>query len=99
MGCKKMVVHCQKQKYDVYIGRGKDPITGQFSVFGNPFKIFKDGTRAEVIEKYEQYLKERMKTDNDFKKAVKSLRGKVLGCWCSPLQCHGDVLVKYANEE
>jgi hypothetical protein len=30
---------------------------------------------------------------------VKSLKDKVLGCYCAPLPCHGDVLVKLANEE
>jgi hypothetical protein len=27
------------------------------------------------------------------------LRGKVLGCWCHPEQCHGDTLAELANTE
>ena len=27
------------------------------------------------------------------------LRGKDLVCWCSPLPCHADVLLRMANED
>jgi len=76
------VVHCKKERYDVYIGRP--------SKWGNPFSIGKDGTRKEVIEKYEKYLLNNEKLMND----LHELEGKVLGCWCKPKACHGDVLVK-----
>ncbi|MGA9841048.1 MAG: DUF4326 domain-containing protein [Nitrososphaeraceae archaeon] len=26
------------------------------------------------------------------------LKGKVLGCWCAPLPCHGDTLAELANK-
>lgn len=58
------------------------------SKWHNPFKVGKDGTREEVIEKYAEYIMEKM-TDDDFKE----LKGKTLGCWCSPEPCHGDVLI------
>jgi hypothetical protein len=25
------------------------------------------------------------------------LKGKVLGCWCAPKACHGDILSELAN--
>lgn len=31
-------------------------------------------------------------------KAKQELRGKVLGCWCKPLDCHGDFLKAVADE-
>jgi hypothetical protein len=31
-------------------------------------------------------------------KALFELKGKILGCWCHPLPCHGDVLVKLIKE-
>ena len=80
------VVHCKKSPYDVYIGRP--------SKWGNPFVIGKDGTRTEVIRKYEQYI--RSKPDLLFQ--LEELDGKILGCWCSPLPCHGDVLIRLLNE-
>lgn len=73
-------------KYDVYIGRP--------SPFGNPFKIGRDGTRDEVIAKFERYAAEKVMTDAKFARAVHGLYGKALGCYCYPLRCHGDILVE-----
>lgn len=75
-----MPVHCKRARYDVYIGRP--------SKWGNPFAIGRDGTRNEVIAKYEAWLFEQP----TLMTALPELRGKVLGCWCAPLPCHGDVL-------
>lgn len=76
------VVHCRKEKFDVYIGRG--------SKWGNPFVIDKDGTRKEVIEKYRKWI---LKND-DLLKDLHELKGTILGCWCGPKACHGDVLIE-----
>ena len=38
------VVHCKKEKYDVYIGRP--------SKWGNPYIMHNDDDRIEVIKKY-----------------------------------------------
>lgn len=73
------VVHRYKEPYDVYIGRP--------SKWGNPFVIGKDGTRAEVIKKYRIYAEKFSPAD------LEELRGKILGCYCAPLPCHGDVLM------
>ncbi len=80
------VVHCKKEKYDVYIGRpGK---------WGNPFTLGKDGTREEVIKKYENYLL----GNTDLINSLNELKGKILGCWCKPQDCHGDILIKLIEE-
>lgn len=92
-----MIVHCKKHKYDIYIGRGKCPKTGELSEWGNPFKIGIDGNREEVINKYEEYLKKQLKESLGLKDKLKQLKGKILGCWCRPLSCHGDILLKYIN--
>lgn len=80
------VVHCQKEKYDVYIGRP--------SQWGNPFVYGIDGDRKEVIEKYEKWIRTRRR----LMASLPQLRGKVLGCWCAPHSCHGDVLIKLVEE-
>lgn len=80
------VVHCKRSKHDIYIGRP--------SKWGNPFEIGKDGTREEVIKKYEDYIK----TRQDLLDELPLLKGKTLGCWCSPLACHGDVLARMADQ-
>jgi hypothetical protein len=79
------VVHCKRGPFDVYIGRP--------SKWGNPFVIGKDGTREEVIAKYEAWLKEHP----ELMAALPELQGKVLGCWCAPEACHGDVLARLAE--
>lgn len=78
------VVHSKREPYDVYIGRP--------SKWGNPYEIGRDGTREEVIQKYREYAE-------GFSIAVirRELGGKVLGCWCAPKACHGDVLAEMAN--
>jgi len=88
---KKLVVHCKKEAYDIYIGRSSK--FEKPSKWGNPFIIGIDGTRKEVIEKYEKYLLSNKELMND----LHELEGKVLGCWCKPKACHGDVLVRLAN--
>jgi len=80
------IVHCKKEKYDVYIGRP--------SKWGNPFVVGKDGTREEVVEKFRRYIL----TKPELIRALPELRGKILGCWCSPKICHGDVLVELLEE-
>lgn len=80
------VVHCKKEPYDVYIGRG--------SPWGNPFVIGKDGDRETVIRKFVIYLSGKPAL---LLRIQAELKGKVLGCWCAPLECHGDILLKIAN--
>lgn len=79
------VVHVMKETCDVYIGRP--------GIWGNPFRIGVDGSREEVIEKYRMYIQSRP----DLLERVSTLRGKVLGCFCKPLACHGDVLAELAD--
>ena len=79
------VVHCKKDKYDVYIGRP--------SKWGNPFEIGVHGTREEVIKMYEEYIMNKP----ELLMSLNELKGKTLGCWCSPKACHGDVLINLAN--
>jgi len=82
---RKRVVHCQRAKYDVYIGRP--------SKWGNPFVIGVDGDREDVIRKYREWI---VKQDH-LLASLDELRGKTLGCWCAPEACHGDVLVEMLN--
>ena len=86
------VVHCKKEAYDVYIGRPARGIAG--SIWANPYVIGKDGTRDEVIEKYRRYVLGKP----ELLAQLESLRGKVLGCWCSPQKCHGEILIELLGE-
>jgi hypothetical protein len=70
----------------VYIGRP--------SIWGNPFVIGKDGSRDDVIAKYETWLL----GNGQLVDQLAALAGKDLVCWCAPARCHGDVLVRLANK-
>jgi hypothetical protein len=71
----------------VYIGRP--------SKWGNPFVIGKHGTRADVIQRYREWICDQPK----LMAALPELRGKDLMCFCAPLPCHGDVLLQLSNDE
>ena len=80
---KTRVVNLRKEPYDIYIGRG--------SKWGCPFYIPEDGSRTVVIRRYKEYL---LNFRPDLIKALPELKGKRLGCFCKPLDCHGDILIE-----
>ncbi len=89
------VVHHKKEDYDVLICRP--------SKWGNPYSSkentlaqYKVLNKEEAISNYENWL-----TTGEgmyLLKDLHELKGKVLGCWCHPKKCHGDVLVKLVNK-
>ena len=80
------VVNLRKERYDIYIGRG--------SKWGNKFVIGKDGDREEVVRRYREWIL----NNKELLGSLHELKGKVLGCFCKPKACHGDVLVELVNE-
>ena len=91
---------CLEPKH-VYIGRaGVVFIEGQRypkrpSLFANPFKVGRDGTREEVLEKYEVLMRQRLTMAPNL---LRELEGKTLGCWCKAAACHGDVRIKLMSK-
>jgi hypothetical protein len=82
------ITQAARPNYDVYVGRP--------STWGNPFRSGRDGTRAEVIAKYEALVR----SQPEFMARIKrDLKGKILGCYCAPLPCHANILATIANEE
>lgn len=88
------VVNIYKDKYDVYIGRAGH---GKDGYFGNPFKLLPGDDRGATIERYERHFYSRLANDPTFKARVHELKGKILGCFCKPHTCHGDVIADYLN--
>ena len=82
---KTKIVNKKTSSFDVYIGRG--------SKWGNPFRMKSENQRGEVIEKYEDYARQKFSKDE-----LAVLVGKRLGCFCKPRKCHGDILVKLIEE-
>ena len=81
----------------VYIGRP--------SVLGNPFVMTSEAQRTEVIAKYKVYFEKKMLGDMQFVKAVEWIVERarthdvVLGCFCAPRACHGDVIKEYVDRK
>ena len=75
-----------KDPNNEYIGRGTNSITA--SKWGNPFKVDKFNSRQKVIGLYQKHIQSNPK----LAKCVAELKGKKLGCWCSPQRCHGEIL-------
>lgn len=67
------------------------------SIFANPFKVGKDGTLEEVLEKYRKYIWDKIHSGEIRNEDLDNLRGKNLGCWCKPKKCHGDILLDILN--
>jgi hypothetical protein len=90
------VVNLRREQYDVYIGRaGK----GEDGYFGNPYLVTPFQSRELAIEKYKAYFYIRLRTDPEFKRRVLELKDKTLGCFCSPLACHGSIIVDFLENQ
>lgn len=87
------VVHCKKEPYTLYIGRPSE--------LGNPFSHRPSSVPGTVvgptvewaIDQFEQHAREHL-----MEKIAEIPEGAVLGCWCKPGPCHGDVIVKLWKE-
>ena len=82
---------------DFYIGRP--------SILGNPFVLKNESQRDFVVSKYRKWLWGEINNPESrvrfelFKLAnkVKNKEKVRLVCFCNPLPCHGDVIVKAIN--
>lgn len=90
-----LVVHCQRDPYDVYVGRAMPRFRLAGSKWGNP-------SREWDADDYERHLLSR----KDLIAQLPELRGRVLACWCAPpgglplvrpFMCHAQVLAWHAN--
>lgn len=82
------------QDCDLYIGRawkrGGWDLTQ--SKWASPFTVKQHG---RILGLYEEHVRNRP----DLMNSLYELDGKILGCWCKPKPCHGDVLVKLLKEK
>ena len=93
-----------KDPNNVYIGRkgvvfvDKKRYPSKDSIWCNPYKIGKDGSRDDVLNKYENYIRNKLKENPSLENELKELKNKNLGCWCAPEPCHGNILKKLLSE-
>lgn len=82
----------------VFNKRGRVPAgaiyVGRPTKWGNPFVIGRDGSRQDVIRKYEEWVVQQA----HLMQALGELKGKSLVCWCAPEACHADVLMRLSNQ-
>lgn len=107
------VVHCKGNSQNTesyhYIGRPKG--NDKFH-FGNPFSheafskaLVKVSNRDEACDSFKDWLDGKRYTDVAPERRqwildnLSLLKGKDLGCWCSPQRCHGDYLLELANRK
>ena len=106
-----------KDENNIYIGRGgvvfvkngdnKERYPKKDSILCNPFKIDTKNNRQDVINKFREYMKEKIKNkDEKFLNELDKCKNKNLGCWCveekqcnielnNKMICHGEVIMKY----
>jgi hypothetical protein len=86
----------------IYVGRG--------TRYGNPFGWGGTGSyeigvenREQALAGYLAWLDGRItvpgRVPPNRAEIQAELRGRMLGCWCKPRQCHADILARIANEE
>jgi len=97
-----IAVNKEKEKCDVYVGRGSD--------FGNPFPVFNgEFTLEDSLRLYSVHLSENVYYNKEFRKKLLNLKGKKIGCFCprystddiryfhNPANCHACIIANYAN--
>ena len=86
------VVNVRRERCDVYVGR-PSPWGNPFSHLAGTLAAHRVRTREEAVACYEEWIR----SQPQLLTMLPFLRGKVLGCWCAPLPCHADVLLRLAN--
>lgn len=96
------VVNLYKSKYDIYIGRAGKGKSGYFgnSIIPNQVCPVCDNIhqKSETLPCFELAARDRIKKDPEYRQRVAELDGMILGCFCAPNPCHGDILLKLAAE-
>jgi hypothetical protein len=77
----------------VYIGRRNARYGLAASQWANPFRPRSPTDHEAAVAMYERWLRRQPLMDQ-----LRELQGLDLVCWCAPLPCHGDVLLRLANE-
>lgn len=85
------VVNLRREQFDLYIGRAP----GRRGVFGNPYALAQGYSRLEAIRLFERDARDNALLLEAIRRIPPGTR---LGCFCKPLECHGDVIVKLWKE-
>ena len=105
-----MIIVYNRGKEDHSAHPNNYPIYRGGSVLGNPYTdkplkgtlaVFKAKNREEAIEKYDTYFDTQYGKNKEFTAIIDEIYEKYkngetvyLECYCHPLPCHGDIIVK-----
>ena len=105
-----MIIVYNRGKEDHSAHPNNYPIYRGGSVLGNPYTdkplkgtlaVFKAKNREEAIEKYDTYFDTQYGRNKEFTAIIDEIYEKYkngetiyLECYCAPLPCHGDIIVK-----
>ena len=79
---------------DAWLRNSNNVYIGRDSEWGNPFRLKNYSfCRQTVVDLYKAHVL----STPELAKKVGELRGKVLGCWCAPQLCHGEILHQLAG--
>lgn len=93
------MINGKRPYFDVYIGRrvwGHPEFT-RSSKWRNGYKV-KDFGLELSLKYYEKSIRRKIARDPKYYD-LNELEGKILGCWCKPEPCHGDILIKLLKEK
>ena len=88
------VVHVRKAKFTVYIGRKYHEF--EESKWHNPSSHLAEGydRHLALYDCYQRLIK-----SPDLLASIPELKDQILGCWCKPKDCHGDILAALADNK
>ena len=81
-------------RFDLYIGRRKG---GAYNKWENPYLVNARRSRMQAIIEYERHLLSQLDAGEVTRKELADMhaRGTVLGYFCAPKHCHGEVIALY----
>jgi len=90
----------------VYIGRDMSfYVSGAHgSIWQNPFPVivpgkkYKDKKQRYTLDKSLELYEKYVISNPDLMDRLHELNDKIIGCWCYPSRCHGDILSKLVKE-
>lgn len=106
MNTRKVVATLKIKNKKTYKQKDCDIYVGRPSKWGNPYSHkegtlakYKTETREEAISCFETYFRDLLEKEPGLKAEI--LRWPEyasLVCWCSPLSCHAEILLKIREE-
>jgi hypothetical protein len=92
----------------VYVGRRNSSYNLKASPLHNQFKVGLDGTRDEVIKRFDDALRSNLQPSAAYGGTVRKEMDRltelakngdlVLLCWCAPEPCHADIIARVIRE-